>query len=72
VILSLLTKQVAKTTAPTDYLLQDWRAAGLRFPTAFRVYLATAVESEPVLIGHLSDRDWAEVQARLRTALAVV
>jgi mRNA interferase MazF len=35
VILGFLTSQVAKATAPTDYLLQDWAAAGLRLPTAF-------------------------------------
>lgn len=39
VIVGLLTTQVAKATAPTDYVLQDWAAAGLHRPTAFRSYL---------------------------------
>jgi mRNA interferase MazF len=71
VVLAVLTKQVASATAPTDYVLQDWQAAGLRYPTAFRAFLNTFVATHPVWIGHLSDRDWAEVQARLRLALAV-
>jgi mRNA interferase MazF len=71
-ILAILTRQIAKASSPTDYLLQDWKAAGLRYPTAFRRYLTTVVQTQPVLIGHLTDRDWAEVQARLRLALAVV
>jgi mRNA interferase MazF len=71
VVLAVLTKQVAKATGPTDYVLQDWQAAGLRFPSLFRAFFNTFVATKPVLIGHLSDRDWAEVQARLRLALAV-
>jgi mRNA interferase MazF len=71
VVLAVLTRQTAKATAPTDYVLQDWAAAGLRSPSAFRAYFNTIVASAPVLIGHVSDRDWAEIQARLRLALAV-
>lgn len=71
VIVAILTRQVAKATTPTDYLLQDWQAAGLRYPTAFRVYLTTTLQTHPVLVGHVTDRDWTEVQARLRLALAV-
>ena len=70
VILALLT-QVARANAPADYVLQDWKAAGLHHPTAFRAYLGTVLSANPVLIGHLSDRDWREIQARLRLALAV-
>jgi mRNA interferase MazF len=71
VLLAELTGQVATATAPTDYLLQDWRVAGLRLPSAFRVYLNTVLARDVVPIGRLSDRDWSEVQARLRLALAV-
>jgi len=72
VILGLLTGNVAAATGPTDYVLQDWAAAGLHQPTAFRYYLVT-VESGEIIreIGHLSDRDWQEVQARLRIALGL-
>jgi mRNA interferase MazF len=72
VVVALLTSQVAKATRPTDYILQDWAAAKLRMATAyrsfFRTYPATEVYGQ---IGVLSPRDWAEVQTRLRLALAV-
>jgi mRNA interferase MazF len=72
VILGLLTTDVAGSTAPTDYVLQDWSAAGLHRPTAFRAFLltqpATFILRE---LGRLSDRDWQEVKQRLRLALEV-
>ena len=71
VIISLLTTQIASATAPTDYVLQDWAAAGLHRPSAARCFLATLPGADVVVKGHLSDRDWQEVQARLRLALAV-
>lgn len=72
VILAVITTQTAGATSPTDYLLQDWSAAGLRRPSAFRSYLATLPAAHIIAeVGQLSDRDWQEVQARLRVALAV-
>lgn len=71
VILAEITTQVARATGPTDYVLQDWAAANLRAPSACRVFLHTLPAADLRPIGHLSDRDWAEVQARLRIALAV-
>jgi mRNA-degrading endonuclease toxin of MazEF toxin-antitoxin module len=70
-VVAELTTQLAKATAPTDYHLQDWAAAGLHQASAFRVYLGTVLISAAKPIGHLSDRDWQEVQARLRLGLAV-
>jgi mRNA interferase MazF len=72
IVLGLLTSQLPATRGPTDYILQDWQAAGLRFPTLFRSFFMTVpvVAVQPP-IGQLSARDWAEVQARLRVALAV-
>jgi mRNA interferase MazF len=70
VIVAVLTSQVASATAPTDYVLQDWARARLHRSTAFRAYLATVPASSVTVIGRLSKRDWAEVQARLRLALA--
>ena len=70
-ILCVLTGQVASAVAPTDYHLQDWRAAGLRTPTAFRAFLVTLPRQDLVaVIGHLSDRDWSAVQARLQLAIS--
>jgi mRNA interferase MazF len=72
VIVGLLTTQLSAATAPSDYTLQDWAAAGLHKPSAFRAFLATIPAwGITRVIGHLTDRDWAEVQARLRVALAV-
>jgi mRNA-degrading endonuclease toxin of MazEF toxin-antitoxin module len=72
VVVGLLTGNVAAATAPTDYVLQDWVAAGLHQPTAFRSYFDTRLQSEIIReIGQLSDRDWQEVQARLRIALGL-
>jgi hypothetical protein len=47
-------------------------ASGLRSPTAFRTFLITLPREDLIaVIGHLSAHDWSEVQARLRTAIAV-
>jgi mRNA interferase MazF len=70
-ILGLLTSQVATATGPTDYVLQDWQAAGLHSPSAFRAFLATLPTVSLTTIGHLSDQDWQKVQDCLRAALAV-
>lgn len=71
-ILALLTTDIASSTKATDYVLQDWAAAGLHQPSAFRAFLVTVpatLVTPPK--GQLSARDWQEVQARLRLALAV-
>src|SRR6266540_4790660 len=70
VVIAELTRQLAKATGSTDYLLQDWAAAGLHHPSAFRLYVGMVLISATKWIGHLSDRDWQEVQARLRLGLA--
>jgi len=71
VIVGEITRQLTKANTPMDYLLQDWAAASLHQPSAFRVYFSMELMSRIRLIGHLSDRDWQEVQARLRLGLAV-
>ena len=63
---------MAKAVTATDYILQDWAAAGLHVPTAYRSFFATLpIRSVHRLLGHVTDRDWAEIQVRLRLALAV-
>jgi len=71
VIVAEITTQLWKGSQPTSCLLQDWLAAGLRHPSAFRSYMGTVLKTHAQIIGHLSDRDWQEVKARLRLALAV-
>ena len=70
VVVGLITSQTV-TLGPTDYVLQDWSQAGLRIPSVFRSFFATLPPAtHPELVGHLSDRDWQEVCACVRTALA--
>jgi mRNA interferase MazF len=70
VIVGLITSQTAKATAPTDHLLQDWRSAGLRVPSAFRAFLVTLPQSSIVsTMGTLSPSDWNQVTSCVRRAL---
>jgi len=56
--------------SPTDDELVDWQAAGLRLPSTVRMLIATMADSRVLYhIGHLSDRNWAEVLIRLRLAI---
>ncbi|HET6386463.1 MAG TPA: hypothetical protein VFJ58_23975 [Armatimonadota bacterium] len=71
IVLGVLTTQLDSATTPLDYVLQDWAAAGLRQPSAFRAYFSMAEPSDVTIIGHLTDRDWAEIQERLKLALAM-
>jgi mRNA interferase MazF len=70
-IIGMLTGQVAKATAPPDYLLRDWQIVGLVKPTAFRAFLYTASRKSIIAtIGHVTDHDWQEIVRCIRTAMA--
>ncbi len=72
VTFAIVTSHLAAAKTTTDYVLEDWQSAGLHVPSAYRSFFATlSPASVHYLIGHLSDRDWQEVQARLRLAIAV-
>ncbi len=72
VILGLITGQVAGSIGSTDHALTDWSAAGLRLPSLFRSFLVTLPRTAVYQVaGHLSDRDWLAVRAKLGTALAL-
>ncbi len=72
VLLGLLTTQTTAAVTPTDYILQDWQAAGLTQPSAFRVFINTQPRTDVnARIGRLSDRDWTEVKQRVRRALEI-
>ena len=71
-ILAALTSQVAAATGPFDYPLSDWQAAGLRFPSALKPVLVTLDPNRVVhRVGALSTTDLAQVDERLRRALAL-
>jgi mRNA interferase MazF len=58
VVVGLITSQTAALGA-TDYVWQDWAQVGLRVPSVFCSFFATlSPVTHPVLVGHLSDRDW--------------
>jgi len=70
IIVGLITSQTSKATSPTDYLIQDWRAAGLRVPSAFRPFIVTLPASGVVgTMGTLVRKDWMEVVARVKLAI---
>jgi mRNA interferase MazF len=68
-ILGILTSNTAAAKSSTDHVLDDWPVAGLRLPSAFRVYLTMAQPSACRVIGRLSDRDWDAVRNCVNRAL---
>jgi len=71
-LLGALTSRVATATGPLDYRLSDWRSAGLRFPSALKPVVVALDPSRVVhRIGALSATDLAQVDDRLRQALAL-
>jgi mRNA interferase MazF len=71
-LLAALTSRAEAATGPFDYPLNDWRAAGLRFPSALKPVLVTLDPARVVhRIGALSAADLAQVDERLRRALAL-
>jgi mRNA interferase MazF len=71
VILGVITTQIDSARAATDYLLQDWKAAGLRRTSAFRTFLVTLPRSAiTARLGQLSETDWQAVRERVKVALA--
>jgi len=71
VMLAVVTSNIVIATAPSDCILFDWEIAGLDLPSAVRIYISSRMQHQVNKIGHLSDADWSEVQARLKMALAV-
>jgi mRNA interferase MazF len=70
VIVGLITSQTTGIGI-TDYVLQDWQAAGLRVSSVFRCFIVTLPPAaNPVLIGHLSELDWQGVRSCLKTSFA--
>jgi hypothetical protein len=71
VLIGILTTKLPKPPCTTDYILLDWRSAGLRAESCFRAYVLTTHRSELTVIGHLSARDWESVKIRVRAAFAI-
>lgn len=71
-LLAYVSSQVSKADKTLDYLLLDWREAGLPQPSFVRPKIAAI---EPALVAHrvgqLSIRDLLEVDRRLRRAMSL-
>ena len=68
----LLLAALTSKVGPFDYLLSDWRAAGLRCPSALKPVLFTLDPARVIYrIGALTSADLAQVDQRLRRALAL-
>lgn len=71
-ILAAVSSNVAAATGPMDYVLRDWQAAGLRYPSARKPVLFTLDPTRVIhRVGRLSVVDQAEVDDRLRRALGL-
>jgi len=71
IILGIITSQIDSATKASDYLLQDWKAAGLHRASAFRSFLVTLPRSAVTArLGQLSEADWLAVRERIGVALA--
>ncbi|MSU76587.1 MAG: type II toxin-antitoxin system PemK/MazF family toxin [Gemmataceae bacterium] len=46
IIVAVLTTNLPVANTPTDYILQDWAPAGLRYPSAFRAYFECSDASD--------------------------
>ena len=69
-LLAALTSKVAAATGPLDYLLGDWRAAGLHYPSALKPVLFTLDPARVIYrVGALTPADLTQVDQRLRRAL---
>jgi mRNA interferase MazF len=69
-LLAFISSQIAQANPTLDYVLPDWRAAGLLKPSFVRPKIAAI---EPALVAHhvgaLSAQDLREVDLRLQRAL---
>ncbi len=71
-LLTAITSKVAAATGPLDYLLTDWQAAGLRYPSALKPVLFTLDPTRVLYrIGTLTNSDLTEIEERLRRALGL-
>lgn len=71
-LLAYVSSQLTKATPPIDYVLKDWKQAGLPKPSFVRPKVAAI---EPTLIvhqvGQLSALDMSELDRRLRLAMSL-
>ena len=70
IIVGLITSQT-KGLGVTDYVLQDWKAAGLRVESVFRSFIVTLPKSTGMTqIGQVSEQDWSAILNSMKIAIA--
>lgn len=70
ILLAAITSKLSASPDPLDYSLSNWRAAGLRYPSAFKPVLFTLEPGRVIFrIGKLTETDMKEIDNRLRLAL---
>ena len=70
IIVGLVTSQTSKATAPTDHVIQEWQAAGLRVASSFRAFIVTLPRTAVVsTMGTLREPDWRQVVTRVKLAM---
>ena len=70
VVVGLITSRTSAALGTTDCVLQDWKQAGLHKASVFRSFFATLPRSSQlVVVGHLTERDWASVRGCVKSAL---
>jgi len=66
----LILAAITSANGPLDYVLRDWQATGLRYPSAVKPVLFTLDPTRVIYrVGALTPSDLAEVSQRLRRAL---
>ena len=71
-LVALITHRVWKYHGPTDYLIQDWQAAGLTQPSVVRSSLYLVLRSRVKSVrGTLTPQDLQGAEASLRRALGL-
>ncbi|GAB4581399.1 MAG: hypothetical protein Fur0022_41460 [Anaerolineales bacterium] len=71
VILGVITSQIQKINAPSDYILKDWKVAGFNRQSAFRAFLMTMPVSAIQKVGHCTPQDWEGIQTAVSVAIAI-
>ena len=69
-IVGILTTRKPPVLASSDYVLVDWRQAGLRAESCLRAYLITSLQTNLSVVGQLTPRDWAGVRRCRRERVA--
>lgn len=69
VIVALVTSNTAAAIDPSDHVIADWQAAGLKKPSAARAWLFTMDTSTCRPIGRLSPCDWQALITAVAAAL---